>query len=54
MEKTIPAADGRAKAILATVHLALTLAKVTVCLTQGLLLEEDCKVLMTKVKPGGE
>jgi hypothetical protein len=41
VQKTIPAADGRAKAILATIHIALTLAKVTVCLAQGLLLEEN-------------
>jgi hypothetical protein len=54
VEKTIAAADGRAQAVLATVHIASTLANVTVCLTQGLLLEENCKVLMTKVQPGSK
>jgi hypothetical protein len=52
VEKTILAADGRAKAILTTVHIALTLAKVTVCLAQGFLLKENCKILVTKVQPG--
>jgi hypothetical protein len=54
VENTIPAADGRTKAIPATIHIAFILAKVTVCLAQCLLLEENRKILMTKVEPGSK
>jgi hypothetical protein len=54
VEKAFMAAEGRPKAIFTTIHFAFTVAKVTVCLAQSLLLEENCKIWMTKVQPRGK
>jgi hypothetical protein len=54
VEKTFLAADGRSKAIFTTIHFAFTVANVAVCLAQSLLLEENGKILTTKVQPGGK
>jgi hypothetical protein len=54
VEKTFLAADGRSKAIFTTIHWAFTVANVAVCLSQSLLLEENGKILTTKVQPGGK
>jgi hypothetical protein len=48
-EKASLAAERRSKAILATIKFTILLAKVTMGVTQGLLLKENGKILVSKV-----